>query len=259
MGYGKSGLRHITTLQLLNFLRLAALLKRDIDLAQPASQDSRVAPAHLPESVSLFLSRATGLLLEDVPALWSVFKEEVWVIETDSERAQLEETTFRMYGWPLGITSLTVYPPTMVCTTADCPKSSVLKRAEQRQVVVYTLAHGARPAWSVHLACSHCRTNYHNNFSVHAGMRTYYPGVPDLIQVGEHQFAELKLVNMWISSMLLGWFSATNCAKLYDLALSDRAKLETGGWQFGLKLTPNHIWDGFVIKSLLDDCSQCTT
>ena len=51
-------------------------------------------------------------------------------------------------------------------------------------------------------------------------------------------------------------FSATNCAKLYDVALSDRAKLETGGWQFGLKLTPNHIWDGFVIKSLLDDCDR---
>src|ERR1700761_5839702 len=55
-----------------------------------------------------------------------------------------------------------------------------------------------------------CRTNYHNNFSVHAGLRTYYPGVPDLIQVGEHQFAESRLVNMWISSMLLGWCVANS-------------------------------------------------
>lgn len=68
--------------------------------------------------------------------------------------------------------------------------------------------------------------------------------------------------------MLIGWyaillgmipstdnvrFSATNCAKMYDIALSDRTNLETGGWQFGLKLTANHIWDAFVIKSLLED------
>ncbi|KAJ7195626.1 hypothetical protein GGX14DRAFT_376784, partial [Mycena pura] len=161
--------------------------------------------------------------------------------------------TFKTYGWRLGITSLTVYPPTDVCTNPDCPKPRILKRAEQRQVVVYSLTQGARPAWSVHLNCAHCQTNYHNNFSVHKGIQTYYAGIPSLIQIGEHQFAELKLVNLWISSMLLGWFSATNCAKLYDIALSDRHNMEAGGWQFGLKLTPDHIWDAFVIKSLLDD------
>ncbi|KAJ6456276.1 hypothetical protein C8R47DRAFT_996327, partial [Mycena vitilis] len=80
---------------------------------------------------------------------------------------------------------LTVYPPTRVCTNGACPRlASTLTRAEQRQVVVYTLAQGVRPAWSVHLACPHCRTNYHNNFSVHAGTRTYYAGIPALVQIG---------------------------------------------------------------------------
>ncbi|KAJ6456275.1 hypothetical protein C8R47DRAFT_996346 [Mycena vitilis] len=46
---------------------------------------------------------------------------------------------------------------------------------------------------------------------------------------------------------------------MYDLALSDRCNLETGGWQFGLKLTPNHIWDAFVIKSLLEDRHRNST
>ncbi|KAJ6536225.1 hypothetical protein B0H19DRAFT_1271016 [Mycena capillaripes] len=252
-------LRHITTFQLLDFLRLAAHLRRDIDLAQPAKQDLDTAPDHIPDSVSLFLTGATGLAVDDVTLLWAAFKEEVWTMQAPDNLALLEETTFKTHGWHLGITSLTVYPPTKTCTNADCPKKGVLKRAEQRQVVVYSLALGARSAWSVHLGCSHCQTNYHNKFSVHAGVRTYYAGIPELIQIGEHQFAELKLVNMWISSMLLGWFSATNCAKLYDIALSDRAKHESGGWQFGLKITPNHIWDGFVIKSLLDDCHRNET
>ncbi|KAJ6492700.1 hypothetical protein C8R47DRAFT_1269993 [Mycena vitilis] len=253
-------LRHITTHQLLDFLHLAAYLKHDIDLAQPAREDlDGVAPAFLPKSVLTFLSTAVSLALDDVVSLWSVLKEDIWTMPPPEDCARMEETTFKTHGWHLGITSLVVYPPTRTCTNPDCPKRAVLKRAEQRQVVVYSLARGARPAWSVHLTCSHCQTNYHNNFSVHAGVRTYYAGVPDLIQIGEHQFAEVKLVNMWISSMLLGWFSATNCAKLYDMALSDRDKLEGGGWQFGLKLTPNHIWDGFVIKSLLDDCQRHAT
>ena len=109
-------LRHITTFQLLDFLRLSALLKRDIDLAQPASQDSDVAPAHIPESVSLFLSRATGLLLQDVPALWSVFKEEVWAMESGEKCAQLEETTFKMYGWPLGISAPLFFGSVVILT-----------------------------------------------------------------------------------------------------------------------------------------------
>ncbi|KAJ7843874.1 hypothetical protein B0H14DRAFT_2358858, partial [Mycena olivaceomarginata] len=99
---------------------------------------------------------------------------------------------------------LTVYPPTRTCTNAACPRvGAALTRAEQRQVVVYSLAHGVRLAWSIHLSCSHCRTNYHNNFSVHAGIRTYYPGIPALLQIGKHQFAELKLVNMWNAHRLV--------------------------------------------------------
>jgi CxC5 like cysteine cluster associated with KDZ transposases len=50
-----------------------------------------------------------------------------------------------------------------------------------------------------------CITNYRNNYSVHSGIRTYYGGVPDFVQVGEHQYVEQKLADMWIGAMLLGW------------------------------------------------------
>ncbi|KAJ7858208.1 hypothetical protein B0H14DRAFT_3135523, partial [Mycena olivaceomarginata] len=186
-------LQHIQVLQLLKFLRLAALLKQDIGLAQPARLELDAAPDHLPQSVSTFLADATGVGSDAVPNLWAVFRDEVWVMEREDE-SSLEET-FRTHGWHLGITSLTVYPPTRTCTNAACPRvGAALTRAEQRQVVVYSLAHGVRPAWSIHLSCSRtylypipfvsvykyywdvdCRTNYHNNFSVHAGIQTYYP------------------------------------------------------------------------------------
>jgi hypothetical protein len=50
-----------------------------------------------------------------------------------------------------------------------------------------------------------CSTNYHHNFSVSTDFRTYYDGVPDLIQVGEHQFVEKRVVNLFIGMMLLAW------------------------------------------------------
>ena len=55
-----------------------------------------------------------------------------------------------------------------------------------------------------------CKTNYHHNFYVKGGQRTYYNGMPDVIQVGEHQFVEKKLVQMWHTNMNVAWYSIFN-------------------------------------------------
>jgi len=121
-----------------------------------------------------------------------------------------------------------------------------------------------------------CRYSYRNNYAIQNGIRHYYGGVPDYIQVGEHQFVEKKLVSLWVNMMLVGWsvghcfstnrcctdlqqcvrFSATNCAKVYDMSLSDRdnGHLESAGWQFGSKLRTEHVWDAFVLITLIRDC-----
>jgi hypothetical protein len=108
------------------------------------------------------------------------------------------------------------------------------------------------------------------------GSRHYYGGIPDYIQVGDHQFVEHMIVKNWIDLMLCGWsvphlfadpsrldiarqwdrLSATNCSKVYDLSFSQRetSSLEDAGWPWGFKLKTEHVWDGFVILSLLRDC-----
>jgi hypothetical protein len=55
-----------------------------------------------------------------------------------------------------------------------------------------------------------CLTNYHHNFSVNAEFRTYYGGIPDLIQVGEHQFIEKRVINLFIGMMLVAWYVYLN-------------------------------------------------
>jgi CxC5 like cysteine cluster associated with KDZ transposases len=51
-----------------------------------------------------------------------------------------------------------------------------------------------------------CTTSYHDNYSVNAEFRTYYGGVPNLIQVGEHQFIKKRVVNLFIGMMLVAWY-----------------------------------------------------
>jgi hypothetical protein len=54
---------------------------------------------------------------------------------------------------------------------------------------------------SIKLVVAECHTNYHNNYSVKDGTRTYYGGMPAYIQVAEHQFVQRELVAHWMDLM----------------------------------------------------------
>ena len=52
------------------------------------------------------------------------------------------------------IASMTLYPPSEGCSNSDCiHRGRALKKAEFREVVVYTVALGACRAYSTHLFC----------------------------------------------------------------------------------------------------------
>jgi len=194
----------------------------------------------------------------------------------------------------------TLYPPVHSCTFGDtCSWSKwklLLTKAEQGEAIIYTLNDGAVPAYHIHLKCEgvfkphlsllctkllrgttlECHINYHHNYSVSGSSTipytcTYYDGIPAILQVGEHQFVERKVIDLWISLMLISWFStphlcyglcktlnfylrtsATNCAHLYNTSLAQEHE-KPAHWSFGFKLTSNHVWDAFVILSLLED------
>jgi len=49
-----------------------------------------------------------------------------------------------------------------------------------------------------------CKVNYHHNFCVRENKRIYYnDAIPDVIQVGEHQFVERHVIELWINSMVV--------------------------------------------------------
>ena len=52
-------------------------------------------------------------------------------------------------------------------------------------------------------------------------------------------------------------FSASNSSKLYKMAFADQEYLQQDEWQFGSKLSVEHVWDAFTIVSLLKSKEQC--
>ncbi|KAJ7580731.1 hypothetical protein C8J56DRAFT_1169107 [Mycena floridula] len=237
------------------FVRLAALLKRDILQPQPLPQSSPdKPPKHLPQSIACFLADALGVSREVSEHCWKVLKHDVWAAETHDKVKAADEDVFREHGWKYGLSLITLYPPHSTCISGSCDHTNPLKRKVPRQSVVYTLANGAQPAWTVQLMCPECNTMYHHNFSIQNGIRTYYSGIARYIQVGEHQFVEDLLVDLWIGSMVSGWVSASNSTSLYNTTLAGRKFQDSeGGWKFGSKVTTDHIWDAFMIKSLIED------
>ncbi|KIJ13544.1 hypothetical protein PAXINDRAFT_163619 [Paxillus involutus ATCC 200175] len=208
-------LQSLTISQLVMFLSISSNLKRYIQLVQPASHRSSTTPFHLPFSITSFLPEVTGMPTNSVSTCWRLLKE----------------VTF---GWQHNLTLVTLYPPTNACENIDCPRTTELRKVEARQIVLHTLDNGSQPAWAVHLYCLDCHRNYHINFYVCDGQRTYYPGLPTYLQVSEHHFVERRLAEMWTNQHLTGSCSGTN------LALCSNSYTE-------------HVWDAFVLLALLRD------
>ncbi|KAF8169148.1 hypothetical protein K438DRAFT_1855748, partial [Mycena galopus ATCC 62051] len=147
-----------------------------------------------------------------------------------------------MDGSSGSVSSLTLYPPSHKCSMPGCPAKGPMKKPKICQIVVYTQGGSAVPVHAIHLYC------------LADGVCTYYGNTLCYIQIGKHQFTERKLVGLWVTLMLVGWVSATNCACVYNIALSEQQERDfaAGGWQFGCTLSHEQVWDSFVTLMLMD-------
>lgn len=164
--------RSLNIIKIIRFSTLAARLKDDIILAQPPDHIASEPPLFLPRSIAMFLGAASGIPEDILPDCWRILRGTIWY-EKDLLRED-REASFRKHGYGLGLSayciffvscsanqldtlaSRTFYPPVHTCTSPHCKKQVAgiqLQKAQQRQVVFYTLDQGALPAYSVHLYC----------------------------------------------------------------------------------------------------------
>ncbi|KAF4609858.1 hypothetical protein D9613_010386 [Agrocybe pediades] len=145
-------------------------------------------------------------------------------------------SAFHISLTPWRLTKLTntayrhIYPPTWVCLSEGCinhrPDNSftTLSDSSTYPAALFTLREGILPVYATSLSCPECRVRYYNNYSVDlaTGARTYYHGVPEIIQVAEHSYMERSLLEFFSLCMLFGWLSSLNCAKIYNTAIATR-------------------------------------
>ena len=121
-----------------------------------------------------------------------------------------------------------LYPPFDYCPNNGCDrrrKGLKLQKVDQTRAVLYTLDKGVCPAWIIRLQCEGklgclgwwdsdsslkmalgCGTAYYHNYQVKNGLWHYYDGnIPAVVQVGEHQFVEHRVIKMWCTDTNISW------------------------------------------------------
>jgi hypothetical protein len=98
-----SVLQNLGLQQILQFLRLASLLKDDILLCQPGHVSAESAPEFLPPSIAGFLADATGIPLEQVDHCWDSLRDDAWDYPSTETIAQEDEKAFIDHGWARGL------------------------------------------------------------------------------------------------------------------------------------------------------------
>ncbi|KAJ7629156.1 hypothetical protein DFH06DRAFT_1141160 [Mycena polygramma] len=217
------------------FVRLASRLKDSILAAQPPSHPADTAPtaSEIPEAIRTFLGGAVELPDEYIDGCRKAFGNFIWL------------KAARM-----------LYPPTHYCTTPNCIITSLLRDKDgPSKAVLYTLSDGACPTFATHLTCAHCRAPYYPNYVVRDGVLIYHDRIPNEIQVGEHQYIERTVLNLFLNLMLISWTSATNGARVYHESLSQPNHFpDHPDWMdTSFKLRPEHVWDGVILLALLED------
>ncbi|KAJ7580827.1 hypothetical protein C8J56DRAFT_794833 [Mycena floridula] len=246
-------LQQLTIDDVLSFIRLTAGLKNDILFGQKPSHNPETIPQELPQNVLSFLSSTMDLSLDHLNCLWATFGVTIWT-ENHCPKEQAAQDRARFHE---NAESELMH----FCIHADCPSKTRLLRvksgsSQRRKTVLFTLADGAGPhIMSNYLIRSDCNTSYHHNFYVQNKVRVYYDGVPKVIEITKHHYAETGVLNLFIAQILNAWTSALNAATIYNtvLAKPQFQPQDWGNFNFDFEFRTEHIWEGIIMLCLLED------
>ncbi|KAE9395404.1 hypothetical protein BT96DRAFT_861954, partial [Gymnopus androsaceus JB14] len=241
--------QEVTVQQLLQLISLSSQLKNDILVSQPPGHDPTKPPAVLPNHIRLFLSKISGIDLRFLDGCWSAVRSMAWEAKVD--RIRFDDTDSE--AWDVGnsyeLSPHTLRPPIHHCSY--CPNNSLLREHDPlHPATLHTLRHGPRPTFAGHLSCPDCKTQFYSNYYVRDGVRTYYEGVPPVIEVSKHHYVERELAELFVAQMVMSWTSATNASQIYNTLYSSTSTSSTPS------LTADHVWNAFIILSLIRD-SEC--
>ncbi|TCD71044.1 hypothetical protein EIP91_000543 [Steccherinum ochraceum] len=268
--------------EILKFTEICIVLRPYLDRLQYSYV--LTPPPDLPSNVHEFLSLSTGLKADVVSHAWSVLKEIIWEdeeLEVESSGISQSESSalsrrealqmkymreFLEYGVTRQIACFPLFPPTRTCLQCKQstrgrdhgtnPRDTELVEEQSHAVTLFTLNYGPLPSYSASSYCRHCHTRYYPDYYVHtnATVRSYYIKPQSSIQVAQHYYMEIRLIELFTNMMVSSWTSATNCARIYNNALTrdDLRSYRPLKW-CRMQLDVDDVWNGFFLQALLLD------
>ncbi|KAJ7185334.1 hypothetical protein C8R46DRAFT_981891 [Mycena filopes] len=270
-------LQHITTaiqrypeLALLSFhglnlfIRYASLARESIDISQRNKLDCPTTlEPHILRTLATALGEKDTRLTE---ICWLAFRELVWT------QSSISPTVDEI----LAYNDASLSHQTYCANHRDDENILTLVEPLTYKATLFTLQYGALPIYTTSLYCRSCKTRYYHNYQVHKGtsIRTYYGGVPDVVQVAQHFFIESSLLELFANNMVFGWLSGTNCARIYNSALStpgqhvlnnklaftaiyhDTKHIVPDDWHITRLIRKEDTMNGFFLYSLLLDKAE---
>lgn len=93
------------------------------------------------------------------------------------------------------------------------------------------------------------------------------------MQIADHYFVDYGVVRLWKAMMHASWYvcacsesaltdhtlstSATNYTHIYNIALANAESMQFPGTKwFSKDVTMDHVWNTFIICTLLEDCRE---
>ncbi|KAL1952122.1 hypothetical protein VTO73DRAFT_1271 [Trametes versicolor] len=249
--------RDVSLKSMIDFIHSASAMRSPIVHEQPVNFDPAVCPPVLPHPVAVFLADTLNICLPYVNGLWSALSDIIWEHGAglfDSNVFPKNEESV-LHG-PRKLAGRTLYPSKRKCDNPHCTEQRLLRhKSSPVKVTLFTLGEGVFDVWEVHLHCGDCDTEYYCDHSVCGGVRTYYPGLPDIVQVADHTFTERALLEHCLKLSLLSWTSSTNAAHIYHHSLSGLG-ISPDAQEPRFQLRTEHVRDGFIINALLKDANE---
>ncbi|KAF4607371.1 hypothetical protein EYR38_001439 [Pleurotus pulmonarius] len=163
------------------------------------------APTSLPLPVDELLARCLNWEIDQVSAGWEVFRESVWGEELELRATEHQIQIYTALASDILQSSYRhIFPPTRFYTYPEC--TARLTEPVTHKATLHTLREGSLTVYTTSLYCRKCYVRYYHNYSVHnaSSLRTYYDGVPDVIQVAPHFFIEAALLEFFVAGKVFG-------------------------------------------------------
>ncbi|KAK0217792.1 hypothetical protein IW262DRAFT_1463032 [Armillaria fumosa] len=245
--------------------RLTEILPEDSELGRQLSWNQlfqffrlvrRIAPATFDRSEEYlqgneldFLATVLHLTKPIVAECWLKLRPLVYLIPARNTPADDDHFRRHGVGHKVGAMRIPNQPPT-------CCDNRPLKADSVTEARLYALTRGVLPIFVKSYYCHKCKTHFNANYQVQDAQqpearRIYYDEMPEVLEVEETVFMEVRLIEAFRELMATLHASASGIAQWYNQGIATVATNVPNNLKYHAVMTGEMVYDAFFLHGLL--------